>query len=469
MSIRFIYSLIFLYTLGLNTLFGQDYEEIYNLTSQKIDFYWSLRTGKKEIKDNVLKYIDTVSNTEKLSPQEKHLLQLNAKAEIEFIFSNKNEAHKLLLEAVVYSDKNKLNPLSMVNIYQLLFGINVSIFNLDKAKLYSDKLNQNFDLYSSGRYKFAACKSREILGRLSNDTTLVLKAFKQRASIDITDSSLYYDVQLDKFIFLNNKDSVSKYTHLAFRTTDSSILMTRYMRLLKFYSQNEENDSAYKYASLLLNDEYAKQVVKYQEKSLEKLIEVKIERGDTSKLKQLQSKLKDLKKGISKKQAIDIANRETKYNNSTNTIPFWFYLVLTIFISIVLGVIFFKSNKKIEKEEFKRYIIPNEHEEKIKEALNKLKADYFYLNRNISLTSLGEKYGIINVNYISKYISNNFSDSFPNWIAKLRLNYFLTHREEFRDCDEDEVSFKLGFGSVRTFRKHLKLNGYETFDSLSRK
>lgn len=471
------YIAIFLSLFSSSSSFSQDYEEIYNLTSSEIDFYWTAKLDKEQIKENVLDFVDSISYKEKLPFEETHLLKINAEAEIEFIFSNKSSAHKLLLEGIAYHEKHQLNPVSATNFYQLLFGINTSVFNLEKAKYYSDKINENISLYKSDRYKFVACKSKEVLGRLSNDTTLVLDALNQRIAINPSDSSLLFDAQLDKFIFLNNSDSVAKYAVLVLQTTDSSILMTRYMRLLRYYYGENEMDSAYKYANLTLNDEYAKQIIKYQKEALEKIIAAKIVRGDTVNLKDYQAKLNLVNSNVSKGQASEIVNRESIYDssNAKRGISWWYYLILILVLFLILFIAYKRTGKRnnaikyTDNESDKKYVIPEEHEQKIKKALLQLEEEKYFLNRNISLTNIGEKYDIINTNYISKYISNNFSDSFPNWIAKLRLQYFIDNQELFKECDEEEVSFKLGFGSVRTFRKHLNLNQYDSFESLLKK
>ncbi|TCI84470.1 helix-turn-helix domain-containing protein [Tenacibaculum sp. M341] len=202
---------------------------------------------------------------------------------------------------------------------------------------------------------------------------------------------------------------------------------------------------------------------------------------DNLKVKQEIADITQKYEADKKELTIEILNNENKNNEliikrqQTNLL---FFIALLLFAVLILATVFyfykkeekqkhvlFLKNRELakeltnnEKEKTETTVIEELKKKEIYNAILKLIASEFYLEKEITLVKMAKKMNT-NTSYLSKIINESYQQSFSSFINELRVSYVLKSIEnsyEYRNLTIDHIADLAGFASSNTFYRAFK-------------
>ena len=122
----------------------------------------------------------------------------------------------------------------------------------------------------------------------------------------------------------------------------------------------------------------------------------------------------------------------------------------------------------------KDYHIEKELEQKILERLQEVEDSELFLSKEFSLSWLAKKLGT-NTSYLSFIINRNKSQTFKQYLTKLRIDYLifkLNNEKKYRNYSIQSLGEEIGYTNAsaftRAFKKHLKITPSEYINSIKK-
>ena len=212
---------------------------------------------------------------------------------------------------------------------------------------------------------------------------------------------------------------------------------------------------------------------------------------DERKLRQEFLEISERYESDKKEHEIEMLNAENQYSNlviQKKNSQLWLVSLLLILLVLLLGLIYYFYQKQKRQRQIlyaKNVQLAGRLKEKqertspikngikirndvsaldetttnsIKNAIHKLVASEFYLDRDLTLSKMAKEIDT-NTSYLSKVINEHYEISFTNFINELRISYTLKSLEtvpEFSKYTVDHIAEKSGFASSSAFYKAFK-------------
>jgi AraC-like DNA-binding protein len=409
---------------------------------------------EKIIRDKpILKLNDSVKISEvylnigNLHRETKNIKKANDYYDMALLYANDSDFENMIIyfQSDLYEDEDDLHK----SINLSLRGIDIS--NKDKSKVW---LPSHYVSISNCYIKLGIADSAIYYGK--------------KGLIDNTDcqlGSLYNNIGKGYMLSKNYQNAINYFE----KAIDSSLLelqsleMHKNMRDAFILTKNYEK-------AILHNEKYL---------SLKKSV-------DSLRIRQELIEITEKYESEKKQLKIEMLQSENNYNalvirkqNIQLMLIGVSFLVSLAFIGLIIFFyyrekkhkkVLFIKNKQLAQElknnvnsiisSFKNasFGIDDLQKRKIHTFINKAIQEEFYLNKNISLSSLA-KSANTNTTYLSKVINEDFKKTFTVFLNELRISYTLKQLEiipEYRRFTIDNIADKAGFSSSSAFYNAFK-------------
>ncbi len=381
-----------------------------------------------------------------------------------------DKAIKQFFEALQFAEDNQLNKKYHIHALLSIAETFYMLEDMDKCLIYYSKaeeisvMNDNY-MFTAINYGFLATYTAK------NDTSNIIKY--QQKVISTLDNQLpnnrkkIWLIKFDYFHVLSKKDSVIFYGNKILDTSKNEYLNSMIsMKVGDTYIQNQDTTRAIEMFSKAfeysMNISHPESILLASDRL--KAIYLNIDNIDQAKY---YSKVSDSVKTFVINQtkyngAIE-AKEKYHWNKKVKTYKARTRLVIMVSIGliIILLLTLFMFLKRRSKSKNKSSTKDPKLKDSliIEEKLTPFINDHIYLNRNIDLTYLADKIDVKNKRSLSEYINQKYNKTFPSFINDLRFEYLTNHllnEKNFDNLKVDEVAYRLGFGSTRSFQIFIK-------------